>query len=269
MSIHTTPVLPDGLDNRTGGRAGSHAPVGFHRLVRVEARKLCDTRAGRWLIVGMLAAVLAVAGGYAALASFTVASWTELTSMAMFPVTLLLPVLAILTMTSEWTQRTALVTYTMEPRRGRVLAAKLTVLAGLTLLATAVMVPIGAAATLIAGNVSVVPFAWDLGLADLAGLAGVLGLQVAFGAALGLLLMNSTAAIVTLFLLPTVLGVGSALSTRAAEVISWIELNQVSAVLVGGPVTGEALARLAVGTTVMVLVPGAIGIVANLRREIS
>jgi hypothetical protein len=38
----------------------------------------------------------------------------------------LLPIALMLTMTSEWSQRTALTTFTLEPRRGRVLAAKLT-----------------------------------------------------------------------------------------------------------------------------------------------
>ena len=45
----------------------------------------------------------------------------------------LLPIAVMVTMTAEWSQRTALTTFTLEPRRGRVLAAK--VLASLAMLA--------------------------------------------------------------------------------------------------------------------------------------
>jgi ABC-2 type transport system permease protein len=39
--------------------------------------------------------------------------------------TRLLPVVLMLAMTAEWSQRTAMSTFTQEPRRGRVLAAKI------------------------------------------------------------------------------------------------------------------------------------------------
>jgi hypothetical protein len=41
--------------------------------------------------------------------------------------TRLLPIALMLTMTAEWSQRTALTTFTLEPRRGRVLAARIVV----------------------------------------------------------------------------------------------------------------------------------------------
>ena len=37
---------------------------------------------------------------------------------------ILLPVLGIMSVTSEWSQRTAMVTFTLEPSRSRFLAAK-------------------------------------------------------------------------------------------------------------------------------------------------
>ena len=40
---------------------------------------------------------------------------------------ILLPVLGILLVTSEWSQRTAMVTFTLEPSRSRVIAAKFVV----------------------------------------------------------------------------------------------------------------------------------------------
>ena len=37
---------------------------------------------------------------------------------------ILLPVLGVMSVTSEWSQRTAMVTFALEPSRGRVIAAK-------------------------------------------------------------------------------------------------------------------------------------------------
>ena len=43
---------------------------------------------------------------------------------ANIPMNILLPVLGIMSVTSEWSQRTAMVTFTLEPSRSRFLAAK-------------------------------------------------------------------------------------------------------------------------------------------------
>ena len=45
-------------------------------------------------------------------------------SSATLPLAMLLPVIGIMAATAEWTQRTGLVTFTLEPRRGRVVLAK-------------------------------------------------------------------------------------------------------------------------------------------------
>ena len=52
-------------------------------------------------------------------------------------ITLLLPIVGILLVTSEWSQRTAQVTFTLVPRRGRVLAAKVSASVVLALVAFA------------------------------------------------------------------------------------------------------------------------------------
>ena len=97
--------------------------VPFARLVHVELRKMLDTRAGRWLLIG-IGAVIAVAltimffnnGGQHAFGEYL-----QATTM---PMALILPVVGILAVTSEWSQRTGLVTFGLEPRRARVAWAK-------------------------------------------------------------------------------------------------------------------------------------------------
>ena len=55
----------------------------------------------------------------------------------------LLPILAIMLVTSEWSQRTALVTFTLEPRRSRVVLAKLVVAQLFTVLTLVVAFVVG------------------------------------------------------------------------------------------------------------------------------
>ena len=51
--------------------------------------------------------------------------FADVLDLALAPVDMILPAIGILAMTSEWTQRTALTTFTLSPRRIPVLFAKL------------------------------------------------------------------------------------------------------------------------------------------------
>ena len=97
----------------------------FAVLTGVELRKTVDTRAGRVLLAGILL-LCCVAIGYgvftAGRGDLLYAGWVGDSTI---PVTFLLPVLGVLAMSSEWTQRTVLSTFTLTPRRLRVLTAKL------------------------------------------------------------------------------------------------------------------------------------------------
>ncbi len=113
-----------------GGEAAPSSalgPIPFSRLVRVEWAKATDTRAARWLLAlvalstagMMLVPVLAPT-------SFdqTYASYLRVAALGL---TILLPVVAILMLTGEWSQRSVFTTFTQEPRRIRILNAKLAV----------------------------------------------------------------------------------------------------------------------------------------------
>src|SRR3954471_17553826 len=92
--------------------------VPLSRLVRVELRKLVDTRASRWLLItiGVITALII-------LIVFLTAKTSDRTFINFMGATatpqgFLLPVLGILLVTQEWTQRTALVSFTLVPARG-------------------------------------------------------------------------------------------------------------------------------------------------------
>lgn len=94
----------------------------FGRLIAVETRKLVDTRAARWLIIsalGLSTAVLALSLRFGPEAELGPMDTTSLLGLAAFALQLLLPVVAILAASGEWTHHVATVTYTVEPRRLR------------------------------------------------------------------------------------------------------------------------------------------------------
>src|SRR5262245_60938339 len=111
------------VDSRTVGREAGSRPS-FARMTGVELRKMVDTRAGASLLLAVVALtiVVIVARVFGKHAGHT------LTGLFVDPLQVpstFLPVIGILLVTSEWTQRTSLITFTLVPRRLRVLAAKI------------------------------------------------------------------------------------------------------------------------------------------------
>jgi ABC-2 type transport system permease protein len=194
------------------------------RLTAVELRKMLDTRAGFWLPVAVAVATVIIAlvsvsqhhGDQATLASV----FTNTTQPAAY----LLPIIGVLLICGEFSQRTTLISFTLVPRRGRVLLAKLIA----CVLVATVAFAISVACT----------YVFTLALGHAAGGAGKLGwqmlgqgwlfltLQMLMGFAFGSLILISAAAIVTFLLLPTVwnLIVTSANSLDAAA--RWINPDQ-------------------------------------------
>src|SRR4051794_1951038 len=121
-AVQTAPASAPG---GAPGAAGSRTSIPMPRLTLVELRKLADTRSGLWLLI-----VIGLAAAGTAVIMLAAAPDDQQTFQALFtfgavPAAVLLPVLGILSMTSEWSQRTALTTFTLTPARGRVVVAKL------------------------------------------------------------------------------------------------------------------------------------------------
>src|SRR3954466_15696106 len=100
---------------------GVHARPGFGRLVSVELRKMVNTRAGFWLqaatvAITVLAVIVRCMVGDAADHTFA-----AILNIAVTPAAVLLPVAGVLLITSEWSQRTGMITFTLIPVRSRVL----------------------------------------------------------------------------------------------------------------------------------------------------
>lgn len=241
----------------------------FTRLVGVELRKSADTRAGRWLlgaIVGVTAIIMVI---FFAVANSDERLFGSFIAIASTPQGFLLPVLGILLVTSEWSQRTAMVTFALAPSRSKVIAAKTV---------AALILGFGAffAAILIAGLATLA------GGAD-GGFEGLelkifllfLGLQlftIIQGLAYGLILLNTPAAIVTFFVLPVASSLVFNLVSGLRDIAPWVDLGTAQSVLFtsfeGAGLTGEEYARLGTTTVIWIVVPFVIGWFRVLRAEV-
>lgn len=243
--------------------------VPFARLVTVELRKMWDTRAGLWLLGAIVLLTAAIMLIFFFVADSPDRVFENFIGIAGTPQGFLLPVLGILLVTSEWGQRTAMVTFALEPSRGRVIAAK--VVAALVLGAGAFVAAIATAAlfTLIGGA--------DDGFGDLA--ASVFGLffliqllTIIQGLAYGLLLLNTPAAIVTFFVAPIVSTIIFNLVPGLRDAAPWLDLNTAQQPLFelggGGSLTGEEWAHLGTSSLIWIIIPFVLGLVRVMRAEL-
>ncbi|WP_282946574.1 ABC transporter permease [Cellulomonas endometrii] len=243
--------------------------IPWHRLVRVELRKQLDTRAGRWL----LALIVLVDVAFMALMLWTSdagsLSWSDLTEAATAGQLLLLPLVGVLAATSEWSQRTALTTFVLEPRRTRVHGAKA---AAAGLLALAIMVATVAAAALAnlaGGALRDGAGPWTLDWALVGGSTLGLLLLVAQGLGFGLALLSTPAAIVAYLALPTVWTIVANLVEALRKPAEWLDMSGPVSTLMSGDMAGGDWARLATSTALWVGVPLAIGLWRTARRDVA
>jgi ABC-2 type transport system permease protein len=256
----TRPVSTPGANARKATVPG----IPFGRLVRVEWGKATDTRAARWLLIAVAATTVGLMLVPVLSPSSVDQTYTSYLGFAAVALSILLPVVSILTLTSEWSQRTAFATFTQEPRRMRVVTAKILV-----------SLMLGAGAAVFGGAVT----AAGLGVAAASGRtldanlnAGLLVafllyvvLNVLTGVALGALVHNSAAAIVTSFVLP----IGFALLGRASQFVAdWLDYATNFNWLLTGEWSGH-IAQILFSVIVWVAIPLTAGLVRTVRREIN
>ncbi|MEW1951823.1 ABC transporter permease [Terrabacter sp. NPDC080008] len=248
-----------------GPRPTSGVPFG--RLVHVELRKMLDTRAGRWLLIG-IAAIIAIAltimffneGGRHAFGEYL-----QATTM---PMALILPVVGILAVTSEWSQRTGLVTFGLEPRRMRIAWAKLLSALVVGVGAFALALVLAALAHQAAITFRGIDGSWSIDGLVLVGAGGYVLLGIAQGVGFGMLFKNTPAAVVTYFVLPTAWSILGSMVSWLRDAAVWLDLNQTMQPLFEGSLTGQQWAHLGTSVAVWVVAPLAVGIWRLTRAEV-
>ena len=247
----------------------------FTRLVRVELRKARDTRAGFWLltaIVGIVVIVLGIALGIT-LARTEPILLDDFVGIAAYMMSFLLPFLAIMLVTSEWSQRSALVTFTLEPRRSRVVVAKLVAALLLTVLNLVAAFVIG---LLFIGRLRAGPARPDLMASQRRQQAGFFvtqSLAMVGGFAIATLLLNTPASIVLFvvyrFVLPGVFAALGSLSDWFHSVAPWLDFQAAQDDIYEWDLYGrEEWSHLLVSGFIWLALPLGIGMWRILRAEV-
>lgn len=242
------------------------AGIPFSRLVRVEWRKQIDTLAGRWLIITIAAVAALIVG----ISFFTLddLDFEAFLGMALMPAAMLIPIIGVMTATSEWSQRTAMTTFALEPRRGRVVAAKglASLLLGMVVLVLSVAFAAGAhqASVMVNGDGD-----WSIPSWMMVGIVITVLLYVLQGFAFGLAFLNTPVAIVAFLALPMVWTILTSLVTGLQDVAAWLDLNQTFGRLMDSEMPNATeWAQAGASAALWIVLPLAIGTWRVLRREV-
>ena len=269
----TATAIPAPTAEVAAGRpARTIAPIPMTRLVQVELRKMFDTRAGFWLMssVGILA-VLATAA-VILWAPDSAIDQETFSSAIGFPLSVILPIIGLLSVTSEYSQRTGLTTYTLVPWRGRVIASKLIVTLAIGVASMFLALAVGAAGNLLGSAITGLDPVWNVTLVEFGQivLANVLGMLIGF--TLGVLLRSSAAAVVGYFVyslvLPAALSALAAFQEWFRDLQPWVDVNFAVTRLFDSSMTAEYWQQLGVTTLVWLWIPLALGLRAVLRAEV-
>ena len=98
--------------------------IPLSRIVTTELRKMFDTRSGFWLMASIGILALLATAAVIAFSSDDRPDLHLIRHRGVLPDDGCPAVIAILSVTSEWSQRSGLTTFTLVPHRGRVVAAK-------------------------------------------------------------------------------------------------------------------------------------------------
>ena len=245
--------------------AGADARPGLGRLTGVELRKMVDTRAGLWLQVAVVALTVAAVVVLCLAGDAQDRTLWGVLGVAVQPASVLLPVVGILLVTSEWSQRTALVTFALVPVRSRVLAAKLLASLALGVAAYAVCLVVSVVTVAVAG--SGVGQEWSLGAAELVQSFVYVTTGMVTGVAFGAALLASAPAIVAYFALPTAF---AALGSVPAltDVVRWLDTSRTLAPMVEQVMSSTQWARAGTALALWMVLPLLIGLVRITRRPV-
>ena len=246
-------------NTRRRSTVGRRAPL--MRVTQVELRKMLDTRSGFWLIASIaISAVLATAG-VILWAPDDQLTYSTFATAIRFPVVVILPLIAILAVTSEWSQRTGLTTFTLVPHRGRVITAKAI---SSVLIAVAAMVltfAVGAVGNVLSAAVTGTGLVWDVTLTQSVYYVFGMVLSLMTGFMLGVLIRSSTGAIVAYFVLtfvlPTIFGLLATSQRWFHDLQPWVDIQfaQSGLFVFDQALTGEQWAQIAVTGVTWLLLP--------------
>jgi ABC-2 type transport system permease protein len=248
------------------------APIPLGRVIRVELRKMFDTRSGFWLIAsigitGLIATIATIA-----FASDQFITFYNFAKAVGFPITVILPMVALLSITSEWSQRSGLTTFTYVPDRRRVVIAKTSSAVNIAIASMVFAFAAGAVGNVVGSTIAGTPTVWDLSVGH--ALTIVLGnlVSLAIGTMLGMVLRSSAGGLVTYFVLvllvPNLTSLLAASQSWFKDLQPWVDLPFAQTFLFEGMHTGAQWAHIATTIVIWILVPGFFGLRRVMRSEV-
>jgi ABC-2 type transport system permease protein len=243
---------------------GRDKRVGLPQLTRVELRKTYDTRAGFWILIAGVLLMLAT-GLITVFSGDASHTWSNVLNNCSQALNFIFPVVGILLVTSEWSQRTALTTFTLVPQRGRVLVTKISASVVLSIVATVATLVISALCT------AVHPAATDAFHLDAGRVLQTLLftiISMLTGVGLGAAILVSAPAIVALFVLP--IGYSAIVNLVGAfhGLRDWTDQGDTFNNLPDHVLSSHEWAQVATASLLWVVLPLAIGAYRFLRGEI-
>jgi ABC-2 type transport system permease protein len=260
------------IDHPVRERRTAITQIPLSRVVRVELRKMFDTRSGFWLIASIV-----ITGLVATIATIAFAPDKDLTYYTFakaigFPITVILPMVALLSITSEWSQRSGLTTFTYVPSRRRVIGAKTLSSVAVAVASMAFAFVIGAVGNVVGSTIAGTPLVWDLSAGHAATI--VLGNLVSLltGTMLGMLLRSSAGGLVVYFvvtlLVPNLSGLLAASQDWFKQLQPWVDLSYAQTYLFEGMHTGAQWAHIATAVALWIVLPGIFGLRLVMRSEV-
>ena len=269
----TATIVPPATTTEAAPVRRTARPIPTTRLVKVELRKMFNTRSGFWMLVSIGVLSVIATGAVIIFAPDSAVTYESFATAIGLPMSVILPMIAILAVTSEWSQRSGLTTFTLVPSRGRVIGAKAiaTVLVGLGSMAVAFAV--GAVGNLAGSALAGVDTVWDVSLstAPQIVLGNLVGMAIGF--TLGVVLRASAAAIVGYFVvslvLPGILELLALVREWFLDLQPWIDWNYTQVELFEGATnTGEEWAMLGSTTMIWIVIPLVVGLLFLRRSEV-
>lgn len=239
-------------------------PIPFTRLLRAEWHKTTGARAARWLLAAAALTTIAAEAIPLLFPHNVKQSGASYLTWAGLGLTRLLPVVLILAMTAEWSQRTAMSTFTQEPRRGRVLTAKIVTGLGVSLLGACFALAVSQLVVL-AGRAAGRDIANGGTWPQFAGSVVFILLTGTIGIAIGALLHSTAAAIVTYFALGAAFNLFTIPALEKAG--RWVNTGETYGWVLNGEWSGHG-AQIATSTALWIVLPLTLGLIRTLRREV-
>ena len=243
------------------------------RVVRVELRKMFNTRSGFWLMASLVILGLLATAGTILFAPEEQLTHNMFAAAIGYPMTIVLPIIAILAITGEWSQRTGLTTFTLVPNRSRVLLAKTVSSVVVGIAAMLVALVVGVVGNVVGTAITGTDLVWDLSAAQFGTIVIGSLLCLLTGTMLGMVIRNSAGALVTYFVLtlvlPTVFGIVAANQPDFVDARPWVDAELARSFLFEGPPAGgEQWAQVAVTAGLWLVLPALVGLRAVLRSEV-